>query len=165
MSRNSVASARALTPATGPKIGSSAIDLRRDGDRWQKVRIDSMIIECLIGIHEFERQTPQRVSIDVELVRREPDDPTNEIYARVMCYETVIDKIRAIAADGHIKLIETFAERIAEACQQEYPALAALNVAVNKIDVFPDVAKVGVQLERVFDVTAERTHEIRNIRD
>lgn len=164
MPRNSLASATVLAPATEPEEGSSAIDLRRAGDRWQQVHIDGMIIEYLIGVHEFERQSPQRVSIDVELVRREPDNPTDENYARVMCYETVINKIRAIAAEGHIKLIETFAERIAEVCQQEYPALAVLKVAVNKIDIFPDVAKVGVRLERFFDPTAESANKTRNFR-
>jgi len=154
MPRNSLASATVLVPAAEPEDGPSAIDLQKTGDRWQQVHIEGMIIECLIGVHDFERQSPQRVSIDVELIRREPDHSTDENYAQVMCYETVINKIRDIAAEGHIKLIETFAERIAEVCQQEYPALAVLKVAVNKIDIFPDVAKVGVRLERIFDPAA-----------
>ena len=154
-----------MAPITKSEEGVTTIDIHGASDRWQRVRIDGMIIECLIGIHEFERQAPQRVSIDVELVRREPDDPTDEIYARIMCYETVINKIRAIAAEGHIKLIETFAERIAETCYLEYPEITALNVTVNKIDVFPDIAKVGVRLERVFEPTAEHPREIRNFRD
>jgi len=154
-----------MASATESEEGAATIDPHGAGDRWQRVRIDGMVIECLIGIHEYECQAPQRVSIDVELVRREPNNPTDEIYARVMCYETVINKIRAIAAQGHIKLIETFAERIAEACQREYPAITALNVTVNKIDVFPDVAKVGVRLERVFDPTAERVRETKTFRD
>ena len=152
MSENRVAPAKVIAIVADSEARAAApVDFPDSGGRWQRVRIEGMVIECLIGVHECELEAPQRVSIDVELVRREPDDPTDEIYARVMCYETVINKIRAIAAEGHIKLVETFAERIADACTAKYPALAALNIAVNKIDVFPDVAKVGVRLERVFD--------------
>ncbi len=152
MSNNSVTSTNVIAISAEAEEGAvTAIDFQSACDRWQRVSIGGMVIECLIGIHECELQAPQRVSIDVELVRREPDDPTDEIYAQVMCYETVINQIRAIAAEGHIKLVETFAERIADACCSEYPEISALNVTVNKIDVFPDVAKVGVRLERVFD--------------
>jgi dihydroneopterin aldolase len=165
MSRNSATSVTVMAPARESEDGAAVIVPHRAGERWQRVRIDGMVIECLIGIHDFEHQAPQRVSIDVELVRREPDDPTDEVYARVMCYETLINKIRAIAAEGHIKLIETFAERIAEACYSEYPEISALNVTVNKIDIFTDVAKVGVRLERVFDPVPEHPREIRNFRD
>ena len=68
-----------------------------------------------------------------------------------MCYETVIEKVRALAMEGHIKLIETLAERIADTCHFDYPDVTALNVKVSKIDVFSDVAKVSVQLERNFE--------------
>ena len=150
--KNNVAPANVIAIATenfeGPVTTTGPHDA---AGRWQRVCIDGMIMECMIGIHECEHQAPQRVSIDVELVRREPDDPTDEVYARVMCYETIINMIRAIAEQGHIKLVETFAERIADVCILKYPEITALNISVNKIDVFPDVANVGVRLERVFE--------------
>jgi 7,8-dihydroneopterin aldolase/epimerase/oxygenase len=152
MSKKSVAPAKVIAIATETVEGAvTPLGFQDTGGPWQRVRIEGMIIECLIGVHEREHQAPQRVSIDVELVRREPDRPTDEKYSRVMCYERVINMVRAIAVEGHIKLVETFAERIAEACYVEYPAITALNVTVNKIDIFPDVAKVGVRLDRVFN--------------
>lgn len=150
MSRIGAAPAKVMAIATGSEKETEVIAPHHVGARCQRVLIQGMIIDCLIGIHEREHEASQRVSIDVELVRREPDDPTDENYARVMCYETVINQIRAIAAEGHIKLVETFAERIAEACQLKYPDITALNIAINKIDAFPDVASVGVRLERIF---------------
>jgi len=159
MSKNSAAPAKVMAIASGSGKALVTNGLHRASTRWQRVRIDGMIIECLIGVHECEHQAPQRVSIDVELVRREPDDPTDEIYARVMCYESVINMVRDIAGEGHIKLVETFAERIAEACTLKYPTISALNITVNKIDVFRDVAKVGVRLERVFDPAFEHVSE------
>jgi len=152
MSKNSVAPANVIAiPTENIEVSCTVTDPHDAVGRWQRVRIDGLIMECMIGIHKYEHQAPQRVSIDVELVRREPDDPTDEVFARVMCYETVINRIRAIAEQGHIKLVETFAERIADACIAKYPEISALNISVNKIDVFPDVAKVGVRLERVFE--------------
>jgi len=83
MSKNSAAPAKVMAIATGSDKALVTNGLYRASTRWQRVRIDGMIIECQIGVHECEHQAPQRVSIDVELVRREPDDPTDEIYARV----------------------------------------------------------------------------------
>jgi 7,8-dihydroneopterin aldolase/epimerase/oxygenase len=119
-----------------------------DFEQWQRVHIEGLVIKCLIGIHDHEITNPQRICIDVELTRREPKIPTKDIYARVMCYETIVKKIQAMVAEKHIKLVETLAEQIADTCQIDYPNLHSLKVGVSKLDVFSDVSKVGVQLER-----------------
>ena len=162
MSGNSAAPAKVMDIATGSEKEVEVTAPFHVSARRQRVVIQGLIIECLIGIHAIEHEMSQRVSIDVELVRREPDDPTDESYARVMCYETVINQIRAIATEGHTKLVETLAERIAEACQLNYPDITALTIAVNKIDPFPHVASVGVQLERVFDPSPSPPRDTRN---
>ena len=130
-----------------------AIDHENSGncDRWQRVQIEGLVLNCRIGIHDHEKHHPQRIRIDIELVRREPENPTEDVYGRVMCYESVIEKVRAIVKGGQFKLVETLAERIADICHVDYPDVTALNVKVSKIEVFSDVAKVGVQLVRNFE--------------
>ena len=89
--------------------------------------------------------------IDIELVRREPDSPTNDNYGRVICYQAVVEKVRAMTSDSKIKLVETLAERIADACYGDYPDLTSLNVKIGKPDIFTDVSMVRVELERIFN--------------
>ena len=151
MAKNHAVLATSSPAVQGPReLDTNAKD-QIDFERWQRIHIEGLVIECLIGIHDHEKTNPQRICIDVELCRREPKTPTNEIYSRVMCYETIINKIRAMAQEKHIKLVETLAEQIADTCQTDHPGLHSLKVQVSKLDVFSDVSKVGVQLERNYE--------------
>ena len=63
-----------------------------------------------IGVHDHELGRLQRLVIDVALDLA----PTAiERLADTINYETVAEAARAIAAEGHVGLVETFAERLA----------------------------------------------------
>nr|HIL75660.1 dihydroneopterin aldolase [Rhodospirillales bacterium] len=124
---------------------------RKQFSGWQRIHVEGLIITCLIGIREQELLQPQRIQVDIELVRREPDSPTNDNYGRVICYQAVVEKVRAMTSDSSIKLVETLAERIADACYADYPDLTSLNVKIGKPDIFTDVSMVRVELERIFN--------------
>ena len=66
---------------------------------------------------------------------------------RVVDYEGVADAVRAIVAAGHVMLVETLAERIAESCLAD-PRVHLARVRVEKLDVFADAASAGVEIER-----------------
>jgi dihydroneopterin aldolase len=65
----------------------------------------------------------------------------------VVDYEGVADAVRAIVAAGHVMLVETLAERIAESCLAD-PRVHLARVRVEKLDVFADAASAGVEIER-----------------
>ena len=118
---------------------------------FQRIHVKGLIITCLIGIREQELLEPQRIQVDIELVRREPDHPTNDNYGRVICYQAVVEKVRDLASRSNIKLVETLAEHIADTCRSDYPDLTSLNVKIGKPDIFADVAMVSVEIERIFN--------------
>ena len=66
-----------------------------------------------IGVHDHELGRLQRLVIDVSL---ELTPAAIERLADTINYETVAEAARAIAAEGHVGLVETFAERLALAC-------------------------------------------------
>ncbi len=113
----------------------------------QRLFIDGLVLSCNIGIFSHERTAPQRVRIDVMISRQEPAMPIDDSAANVIRYDVVIDRIKEIVSRGHINLVETLAERIAEMCCVEFP-IEMVRVKVCKLDVFDDVASVGVELER-----------------
>ncbi len=89
----------------------------RDSDeagRLRLVRVRDLVLPVSIGIYEHEKQAPQRVCINVELKVREGDGPIGDDIANVLSYEDIVNGIKAIVADGHINLVETLAERIAD---------------------------------------------------
>jgi dihydroneopterin aldolase len=67
--------------------------------------------------------------------------------SRVVDYEKVADTVRAIVASGHVRLVETLAERIAEACLTDRRVHVA-RVRVEKLDIFADATSAGVEIER-----------------
>ena len=84
------------------------------------------------------------------------DDPTpglsrpvvgRDDLSRVVSYEVVARAVRDIVASGHVMLVETLAERIAEACLVDTRVLLAW-VRVEKLDVFADVTSAGIEIER-----------------
>ena len=113
-----------------------------------------MVLTASIGVHPHEHAKPQRVRINVDLgveddgalpLSRSPVG--RDELARVVDYEKVADRVRSIVAAGHIRLVETLAERIAEACLADSRVNSA-RVRVEKLDIFADATSAGVEIER-----------------
>ena len=112
-----------------------------------RVFVRDLVIACSIGVHGHERRASQRVRINVDLDVGAPAGDAGDSLANAVDYERVVDGVRAIAGGGHINLVETLAERIADFCLADARVLA-VRVRVEKIDVFPDAASVGVEIVR-----------------
>jgi dihydroneopterin aldolase len=126
------------------------IEPLRIADARGKVRhvfVRDLVLACRIGVHDHEKGRTQRVRINLDLAVQDAGGPLADRLENVVCYEDVVTRIRAITADGHINLVETLAERIAQACLQ-HPDCHAVRVRVEKLDVFKDAESVGVEIER-----------------
>lgn len=113
------------------------------------VFLRDMVLPARIGIYEHEHATPQRVRVNVDLGVDEGSEEADEL-VHVVDYERVADAVRAIVAEGHVRLVETLAERIARACLAD-PRVRFTRVRVEKLDVFPDAVSAGVEVERTRD--------------
>ena len=112
--------------------------------------INGLELDCSIGVHPHERLSPQPVRIDIQLTRPEPLQPIDDDFANVICYEALIERIKTVVSSGHVNLVETLAERIADGICSEVPAITRIKVKVCKLAVFDHVSSVGVELERSF---------------
>lgn len=119
--------------------------VRREADH--RVFVRDLVLACSIGAHPHERDATQRVRVNIELDVAASAASARDSLANVVDYERVVHAAKAIADAGHINLVETLAERIAEACLGDDKVIAA-RVRVEKLDVFPDVGSVGVELVR-----------------
>ena len=128
-----------------PTSGAIAADAAR---RIRHVFVRDLELGAKIGVHTFERTTTQPVRINVDLAVDEAAyRPTDEL-ADVVCYEDIVDAIKAIIAQGHVNLVETLAERIADRCLID-PRIEAVRVRVEKLHVIAEAASVGVEIERL----------------
>ena len=132
------------------KTPGHVIETLRIADAGAGVRhvfVRDLEVTCVIGVHAHEKRGPQRVRINVDLGVLEGTAAHDDRLENVVCYEDIVTRIRAIVADGHINLVETLAERIADICLQ-HPLAHSARVRVEKLDVFEDAYSAGVEIER-----------------
>lgn len=122
-----------------------------DADRRQRlVFVRGLELMANLGIHPHEKAGPQRIVLGVELVVEDdaaPADVGPDDFRRVVDYQRLVETARAVVATGHVLLVETLAERVALAALED-ARVARARVTVEKPDAFPDVASVGVVVER-----------------
>jgi (5-formylfuran-3-yl)methyl phosphate synthase len=122
---------------------------RRLAPSEQEEEVDHVFVRDLvmpveIGAYGFEHGHAQRVrfNVDVEVSRvTGPDD-----MRMVFSYDVIMDAIKIILAAGHVELVETIAERLAESVLLHERA-RAVTVEIAKLDVAPP-ASVGVSIRR-----------------
>lgn len=124
------------------------------GRALRHVFVRDLMLHASIGIYPHEHQAAQRIRINVDLgVEDDGARPLSRTpvgrdeLARVVDYEQIANAVRGIVASGHVRLVETLAERIAESCLTDNRVRLA-RIRVEKLDVFPDVGSVGVEIER-----------------
>ncbi len=120
----------------------------RDGARRLPVPLDSvrlrgLELSMLIGIHPWERDAPQTVVVDVTMeCERRPWGA-----APMVCYEALARRITALAAKGHVELVETLADAIAGQCLED-PRVRRVEVSVDKPGAVKGARSVGVCVEK-----------------
>ena len=109
--------------------------------------VRDLVIACRIGAYDHEHEGSQRVRINLELEVLPRRAPIGDNLDNVFSYDPIVDGVHQIAAAGHVNLLETLADRIAERCLVDLHVMA-VRVRVEKLDVFADAAGVGVEIER-----------------
>lgn len=112
-----------------------------------RILVRDLVLPWRIGVRQHEEDRRQRVRINLDLIVNEQPDPTADNYHDVTCYERIIERIRRMAAAGHVKLAETVAHNIATMCLTE-PNAVEVTVRVEKLEAIHDAASVGVEITR-----------------
>jgi dihydroneopterin aldolase len=100
-----------------------------------------------VGIYEVEKRYVQRVVVSVDLKVADDYDGLSDRIGDVVDYGQVVAGIRSIVESDHFQLIETLAERIAEAALADHRTISA-RITVEKPDAVPGCRSVGIAIER-----------------
>jgi len=114
--------------------------------RTMKVLVRDLVLSARIGVYQHEKLASQRVRINLELICTE-HPAINDDLNNVVNYAELVGQVRDIVAAGHINLVETLADRIAQACLDDRRVQSA-TVRIEKLDVFSEAESVGVEIER-----------------
>lgn len=127
--------------ATRPQSGNGP------GMARYRVHVRDLMLSMSIGIHPHEHGVPQRVRVNVSLGLTWPEDGFEaDDTHNVFCYEKLIGRIEELAGAGHVRLCETFAERIADSAFDS-ELVESVRVTVEKLDIMPN-ATVGAEIEK-----------------
>ena len=113
----------------------------------QHVFIRDLMLTALIGVYRHEKENPQPVRINLDLAVKENLAANKDRLAEVVSYEDIADGVRKLVAIGHVNLVETLAQRIADMCFN-HQRVQAVRVRIEKLAVFEDAASAGVEIER-----------------
>jgi dihydroneopterin aldolase len=103
-------------------------------------------LKVSIGIHDFEKEGPQTVVVNVDLLLAPAEKAHNDRIANVLNYDVVHDGIVALASSRHFNLQETLADAILDLCLAQ-PGVAEARVSTEKPDVYGD-CRVGYEAVR-----------------
>ncbi len=105
--------------------------------------VRGLTVQAEVGVHAHEHGRRQPLIVDVALAL---DAAGFEHIADTVNYETVRDRAVALAAAGHWKLVETFAEQLGHALIVD-PRVRTVHVRVEKPEALaPDAAAAGVEI-------------------
>jgi len=112
-----------------------------------KVFIKNLEIEAIIGIYDFERTTPQKVVLDMEMSWDNRKPAHSEDIADALNYKTISDHLKQFVGNSECQLIETLAEQIAKIILKDY-GVAWVSLTLHKPDALEGSTDVGVNIVR-----------------
>jgi dihydroneopterin aldolase len=127
-------------------MARSAVQFVDGNAKLRHVFIRDLELLGHIGIHGHEQTKHQPIRINVDLAVEDAQELEDRL-DRVVDYESITLRIRAILARGHINLAETLAEAIAEACLEDRRVKRA-RIRVEKLHAVPGAESAGVEIER-----------------
>ncbi|MBL4801030.1 MAG: dihydroneopterin aldolase [Emcibacter sp.] len=119
-------------------------------DASQAIRhvfIRDLELDSRIGVYDHEKNGHQRIRINVDLSVIENDQNLGDNIDNVVCYEKIATAIEKIVNSGHVHLVETLAENIAEMSLQD-ARISCVRVRVEKLEAIKNAASVGIEIER-----------------
>ena len=112
-----------------------------------RVFIENLTIETVIGIFDWEREIRQAVSIDLEMHYDVSRPAATDRIDDALDYKAVAKRLIRFVEQADFQLVETLAERCAEIVLNEFP-VERLKLKLGKPGAVRGSSSVGVIIER-----------------
>jgi len=111
------------------------------------VFIRNLRVRGILGVHEWERQQPREILINVTLFTDTRRAAETDDIADCVDYSQAAQKIRALVDGAERFTVEALAEDIANLCLSQ-PRVQKVTVRVEKPGAVEGAESVGVEIER-----------------
>jgi len=112
-----------------------------------KIFLNELKIDTIIGIWDWERQIRQTVVIDLEMSADIAKAAATDSVEDTLNYKLVAKRLQSFVSESSFQLVETLAERIAGIVRDEF-GVQWVKVRVNKPGAIRGSRDVGILIER-----------------
>ena len=112
---------------------------------YDRIFVRDLVLDVAIGVYEEEQGVTQKVGFTIEADVAPEVASSHDQIAEVPSYDDLSNAVLATIKEGHINLVETTAERIAERILSD-KRIVSVRVRVDKLERGP--AAVGVEIVR-----------------
>lgn len=109
--------------------------------------VKDMIVDMQIGAYDNERGRTQKVRINIIVEPETWPDASHDNLNETVSYDVLVNNVFTVSRSGHIHLVETAAEKIADACLKDAP-IRKVTVRVEKMEIYP-FAIPGVEITKI----------------
>lgn len=133
MTDQTILAGRLIQPPGGERI---------NGDR---IFVRDYVLPIAVGVYAEEQGVLQKVRFSLEATVGQSVHASHDQIAEVPSYDDLVKAVDSVVGTGHINLVETLAERIAQRCLAD-SRIASIMVRVEKLERGPGA--VGVEIIR-----------------
>ena len=111
------------------------------------VFVKGLKIEAIIGVFDWERTTPQTLTLDLEMRHNISRAALSDDIADALNYKAVTDRVTEYVQGTSFQLVEALAEKVASLVQEEFD-VQWLRITLGKPGAIPAADCVGLIIER-----------------
>jgi FolB domain-containing protein len=112
------------------------------------VAISDLRVNCIVGVHDWERKREQPVLITVELYVPIGLAATGDDLNQTVNYSTIAQSIQKKVKTGQYQLLETMAEELAKMILAEHSSVRGVRVVIKKPRAISDAQWARVDITR-----------------
>ena len=140
---------------TDMSILAGRLQQRAGEGQYDRIFIRDLILDCNIGVFEEEKGVTQKVGFSIEAAVAPEVASRHDQIAEVPSYDNLINAVNETVEVGHINLVETMAEHIAEKILQDV-RIVWVRIRIDKLERGPGA--VGVEIVRPRAIGRARAH-------
>lgn len=112
-----------------------------------KIFLEDLRVQAVIGIWEWERRIRQTVSLDIELATDVRKAAASDEIDDALDYKGIAKRLVRLVEESEFRLVETLAETLARTVITEF-GVSWLRLSVSKPGAIEGSRNVGVVIER-----------------
>ena len=112
-----------------------------------KIFVNNLRVQAILGIYPLERERPQEVVISLEIETDCSKAAASKDLTDSLDYATLADAVAELTITGEYLLIETLIEDIAQHCLRQ-PLVNGVSIKVEKPQAVQRADSVGVRIYR-----------------